>query len=50
MKKNWNWVYKLNGALSALALMVTTLNVNTTCMYVMHQSELPESAKSLRKF
>ncbi|MSU03155.1 cyclic lactone autoinducer peptide [Tissierella sp. DSM 105185] len=36
--------------LASLALMVTSLNVNTTCMLIAHQPKLPEGAKKLRKF
>lgn len=36
--------------LAALALIVTTASANSACMLVMHQPELPESARKLRKF
>lgn len=35
---------------AAVALMITAANVNTTCMVVIHQPKLPESADKLRKF
>lgn len=41
---------KGGGLLVALALVVTTLSVNSACMYLLHQPELPASAKKLRKF
>lgn len=41
---------KFGMALASLALMVTSLNVNTTCMLIAHQPKLPENAKKLRKF
>ena len=41
---------KFGMILASLALMVTSLNVNTTCMLIAHQPELPENAKKLRKF
>ncbi|MBU5314544.1 cyclic lactone autoinducer peptide [Tissierella carlieri] len=41
---------KFSMTLASLALMVTSLNVNTTCMLIAHQPELPEGAKKLRKF
>lgn len=36
--------------LASLALIVTSINANMTCMYIAHQPELPEGAKKLRKF
>lgn len=41
---------KYAGVLAALALMITTITANSTCYYTMHQAELPESAKKLRRF
>lgn len=43
-------LYTLGSVVSAFALVVTTFNVNTTCAWIMHQDELPKSAKKLRKF
>ena len=34
----------------ALALLVTVSNVNSTCMFITHQPELPADSKKLRKF
>lgn len=48
--KDKTLVYSLGNILTTFALMVTTLNVNTTCAWVAHQEELPETAKKLRKF
>ncbi len=45
-----NFMYSLGGVVASLALMITTLNVNTTCLYMAHQPKLPDSAKKLRKF
>lgn len=45
-----NWVYTLGSIVAGLALMITTLNVNTACYWIAHQEDLPESAKVLRKF
>lgn len=42
-------ILKFAGAFASLALMITSLNVNTTCMFIMHQPELPDSASKLRK-
>ncbi|HJA41992.1 MAG TPA: cyclic lactone autoinducer peptide [Firmicutes bacterium] len=33
-----------------LALSVTKFNVNTACIFYIHQPKLPEGAKKLRKF
>ena len=41
---------KLSGVLAALALLVTTANVNSTCFCLLHQPKLPEHADKLRKF
>lgn len=41
---------KLGTSLASLALMVTALNVNATCMLFVHQPKLPDNAKKLRKF
>lgn len=43
-------IAKFGGVIAALALMVTTANVNTTCMLIMHQPKLPEGAEKLRRF
>lgn len=43
-------LYKLGAFLASLALMVTMLNVNTTCMMFVHQPKLPDRAKKLRHF
>lgn len=37
-------------AVAMVALWMTTLNMNSACMFVAHQPELPEEAKHLRKF
>lgn len=52
MKKlqNKKWLYLAGNVLTSFALMITTLNVNTTCYWVLHQDELPQTAKKLRKF
>lgn len=44
-------VFKLLGkSVAMIALMITTLNVNTVYVFNAHQPEIPESAKKLRKF
>lgn len=37
-------------AAAALALVVTTVNVNTCCWFILGQDSLPEDAKKLRRF
>lgn len=43
-------IFKFAGIIASLALMVTAANVNTTCLFIMHQPELPEGANKLRRF
>lgn len=43
-------IYKFGTTLACLALCITALNVNTTCMLFVHQPKLPIDAKKLRKF
>ena len=33
-----------------IAMVVVTLLANSTCAFIAHQAEMPESAKKLRKF
>ena len=40
----------MGGSLALVALMITTLNVNTTCTFFAHQPKLPATSKKLRKF
>lgn len=47
MNSNGN---KLGKAAAAMALKVTSMNVNSACMLLVHQPKLPEGAKKLRKF
>lgn len=37
-------------AFAALALSTTKAVANSTCVFISHQSKLPETAKKLRKF
>lgn len=51
--KNISKFFKFENMLHLMAfvtLTITTLNVNTTCAFVIHQPKLPENAKNLRKF
>ena len=41
---------KLGGVIASLALMVTAMNVNTTCICLIHQPKLPKGAEKLRRF
>lgn len=50
MKGLEKWVKKYSGIIAAFAMLVTTVVANSTCIYIMHQDELPESARKLRKF
>lgn len=43
-------IFKIGTTLASLALMITTLNVNTACMLFVHQPKLPVNAKKLRHF
>ena len=42
-------ILRFSGVLASLALLVTSMNVNTTCLYLAHQPKLPEGAEKLRK-
>lgn len=37
-------------AIATTARMATTINVNSTCAFVVHQPKLPKGAEKLRKF
>lgn len=41
---------KLGGCIAMLALMVTTMNVNSTCIFMIHQPKLPANAEKLKNF
>lgn len=41
---------KFSGIIASLALMVTIMNVNSACIFLVHQPKLPEGAQKLRKF
>lgn len=41
---------KVGTLMAALALVITTVSVNSACIFYMHQPEVPEEAKKLRKF
>lgn len=45
-----NFIKRYGNMLAAFALFITTLTVNSTCVWATYQPEIPEKAKSLRKF
>ncbi|MBC3798633.1 cyclic lactone autoinducer peptide [Acetobacterium tundrae] len=45
-----NLSLKCYQVIAVMALMVTTLNINTACFFIMHQPKLPVGAEKLRKF
>ena len=50
MKKMFSYMaYRIGTAVAAMALMVTALNVNTTCIWLSHQPKLPQGADKLKK-
>ena len=49
--KKWNWFnVKANmwKAVASLALVVTTLSVNTTCMFEYYQPKMPKGSEQLK--
>lgn len=40
---------KISSYVAALALSVASANVNSCCMYVMHQPQMPKGAEKLKK-
>lgn len=49
-KKFSNFIRKHGSVIAALALLVTTTNVNSACFWINNQPELPDNANNLRKF
>lgn len=43
-------ILKFSGVLASLALAVTSLNVNTCCIFFLHQPKLPKGAEKLIKY
>lgn len=43
-------IYKYSHILLAFALFMTTTAINRNCVSILHEPELPKSAKKLRKF
>lgn len=50
MKKINSLLMKLGSVVASLSFLVTVSNVNSTCVMFIHQPELPEGAKDLRRF
>ena len=46
MKK---FMLKVGSMVASLALVVTALNVNSACEFIIHQPKLPEGAEKLSK-
>lgn len=44
------FMMKFGTAIASFALMVTSLNVHTNCLFIAHQPKLPEGAKNLSRF
>ncbi len=44
-----NFMRKWSAVVAGLAIMVTTVAVNSACFLLMHQPELPEGAERLRR-
>lgn len=40
---------RIGNSVAALALMVTALNVNSTCFIYIHQPKLPQGAEKLKR-
>lgn len=45
-----NIIYRYGHIMTAVAVTMTTYSSNRNCNFFFHQSELPEEAKTLRKF
>lgn len=50
MEKGKKLMLSICSIIPTLAIVVTSLNVNTACYWVAHQDKLPQTAKKLRKF
>jgi cyclic lactone autoinducer peptide len=45
-----NMVLKFGKTVANLALLVTMINVNSTCLFIAYQPEIPEKANKLKKY
>ena len=54
VQKLLEWMYRLSSksmsVMAALALMVTTMATNRSCMWYFGQDKMPEDSKKLRRF
>lgn len=50
MKKGKKLLLSICSIVPVIAVAITSLNVNTTCYYIINQDKLPNNAKKLRKF
>ena len=52
--KSQNLMYQLSnktmGIIAAIALVVTTITVNRSCMWFLGQDEMPKHSEKLRRF
>ena len=44
------WSKKWLSSLAAFAMVIATIGANSTCYSILHQDEVPEKAKKLRRF
>lgn len=45
-----NTLYKLGRLLASLALLLATYSVNSTCLFMTYQPEVPDQLKNIRKY
>jgi cyclic lactone autoinducer peptide len=45
-----NVLFKLAGVVASAAMLITAFNMNSNCICIAHQPQLPANAKKLRKF
>ena len=44
------FLLKFGELFATFAIVITTINANTTCVCIMHQEHLPKEAEKLRRF
>ena len=44
------FTYVFGSIVASFAWLITIYSMNTACIYITHQSKIPDSAKKLRKF
>lgn len=50
MKKHlYSFFSKFGGTIAALAIVVSTMTANTTCLWITNQPEEPDAVKALKK-